>query len=229
MSKIKVLIVDDHPLVRHGLRRIVENHDDIEVIGEVGDGQQAIDDSKSKNPDVVLMDISLPSVDGLQATRAIKQTNPNTVVINLTGFHNDEQQYHAMRAGASAYYPKEAAPTVLLQGIRAAMQGKYVINDEVLTEKQLTTWLLNKLEMFSAEVPGFTEELYVPLSTREMDILRQIARGLSNKEIAQNLGISRQTVKNHMTSILRKLAVNDRTQAALYALRHGWIRLQDTQ
>jgi DNA-binding NarL/FixJ family response regulator len=229
VAPIRVLIVDDHPLVRQGLRRIVEGQADIAVIGEVADGELAIEETKKLQPDVVLMDINLPSMNGLQATREIKHVSPTTKVINLTAFNNSEQQLHAIRSGASAYYPKEVAPDMLLKGIRLAHEGKYMVDDAVLTEKQLAHWLMEQLETISNENPGYPDEAYVPLSTREMEILRQIARGLSNKEIAQALGISRQTVKNHMTSILRKLAVNDRTQAALYALRHGWIRLEDTQ
>jgi len=229
VSKLRLIIVDDHPLVRQGLRRILEREADIEVIAEIFDGQVAIDEAEKTKPDVILMDINLPTINGIQAMRAIKHTNPKVAVITLTAYNNPAQLFHAMRAGASAYYPKEVAPVDLLNGIRIATQGGYIINGGVLNEKQLHAWLL---EQFSAIGPGSTdypEEMYIPLSGREMEILQQISRGLSNKEIARALGISRQTVKNHMTSILRKLAVNDRTQAALYALRNGWIRLEDTQ
>ncbi len=229
MDRIKLLIVDDHPLVRQGLRRVLEREQDIEVIGEVADGRVAIDEAKRLKPDAVLMDINLPSVNGLQAMREIKASSPSTAVITLTAYNNSAQLFHAMRSGASAYYPKEVAPADLLQGIRESVQGHYMIEGNVLTEKQLHSWLLEQFATLGAGTTDYPEEMFVPLSTREMEILQQIARGLSNKEIARALGISRQTVKNHMTSILRKLAVNDRTQAALYALRHGWIRLEDTK
>jgi DNA-binding NarL/FixJ family response regulator len=228
LSKIKLLIVDDHPLVRHGLRRILERENEIEVVGEAGDGQDAIDVTGQTQPDVILMDINLPTMNGLQAMRAIKHSTPRIAVVMLTAYNNPAQLFHAMRAGASAYFPKEVAPTELLRGIQTSVDGKYIIDGEVKNEKELNAWLLKQFAS-SGHTSDYPEEMFVPLSGREMEILQQIARGLSNKEIARALGISRQTVKNHMTSILRKLSVNDRTQAALYALRHGWIRLEDTQ
>jgi DNA-binding NarL/FixJ family response regulator len=229
VPKLKLMIVDDHPLVRQGLRRILEREPDIDVIAELADGQAAIDEAAVSKPDVILMDINLPTVNGIQAMRTIKHTNPNMAVITLTAYNNPAQLFHAMRAGASAYYPKEVSPTDLVNGIRIAMQGGYVINGGVLNEKQLHAWLLEQFNTIDPGSTDYPDEMFIPLSGREMEILQQISRGLSNKEIARALGISRQTVKNHMTSILRKLSVNDRTQAALYALRHGWIRLEDTQ
>ena len=229
MSKLRLIIVDDHPLVRQGLRRILEREADIEVIGEISDGQVAIDEAEKTKPDVILMDINLPTVNGIQAMRAIKHTNPDTAVITLTAYNNPAQLFHAMRGGASAYYPKEVAPADLLSGIRIAKQGGYVIDGEEKTDKQLHAWLLEQAPTLAPGSSDYPDEMFIPLSGREMEILQQISRGLSNKEIARTLGISRQTVKNHMTSILRKLDVEDRTQAALYALRHGWIRLEDTK
>ncbi len=229
MPSLRLLIVDDHPLVRQGLRRVLEREKDIDVIGEVADGQQAIDEAKRLTPDAILMDINLPSVNGLQAMREIKHRQPSIAVVTLTAYNNPAQLFHAMRAGASVYYPKEVSPTELLRGIRTAVEGKYIVDSRVLNEKQLNDWLLQQFATIGIGSHDYPEEMFVPLSAREMEILQQISRGLSNKEIAKELGISRQTVKNHMTSILRKLSVNDRTQAALYALRHGWIRLEDTQ
>jgi DNA-binding NarL/FixJ family response regulator len=229
VSKLRLIIVDDHPLVRQGLRRILEREADIEVIAEISDGQLAIDEAEKTKPDVILMDINLPTINGIQAMRSIKQINPKVAVITLTAYDNPAQLFHAMRGGASAYYPKEVSPVDLLNGIRIAAQGGYVINGGVLNEKQLHAWLLEQFKTIEPGSTDYPEEMFVPLSGREMEILQQISRGLSNKEIARALGISRQTVKNHMTSILRKLSVNDRTQAALYALRNGWIRLEDTQ
>ena len=229
MSKLRLIIVDDHPLVRQGLSRILEREADIDVIGEISDGQVAIDEAEKTRPDVILMDINLPTVNGIQAMRSIKHTNPKVAIITLTAYNNPAQLFHAMRGGASAYYPKEVSPVDLLSGIRIAAQGGYVINGEVKNAKQLHAWLLEQAPTLDPGSSDYPDEMFIPLSGREMEILQQISRGLSNKEIARALGISRQTVKNHMTSILRKLSVNDRTQAALYALRHGWIRLEDTQ
>lgn len=225
-KKISVMIVDDHPLFRQGLRRVIEAEDDMEVIIEVGDGEEALRLAQKMVPDIIMMDVNIPTMNGLQVTRALKASFPNIGVIMLTAYHDDEQIFHAIKAGAGAYYPKDVTPRKLIEAIRQVSQGNYVIDDNVLAKSQVASWLLKQFEQISA-AGGSPDDLFVPLSSREMEILQLIARGYSNKEIAHELGISRQTVKNHMTSILRKLCVNDRTQAALYALRRGWIRLQD--
>jgi DNA-binding NarL/FixJ family response regulator len=199
MGKISLMLVDDHPLFRQGLRRVLEAEPDMEVIIEVAEGDEALRMAKQLAPDVVIMDINLPGMNGLQVTRELKGVMPDIAVIMLTAYHDDEQIFHAVRAGATAYFPKDVTPRRLVEAIHQVVQGNYVIDDEVLDKPEVANWLLH------------------------------IARGQSNKEVAYELGISRQTVKNHMTSILRKLAVNDRTQAALYAVRRGWIRLQDTE
>lgn len=228
-SKISVLIVDDHPLFRGGLRGVLELDDAIEVIGEAQDGQEALDMAHALEPQVILMDVNLPLINGLQATRELTSQRQNTAVIILTAYHDDEQMLHAVRAGAFGYFPKEVAPAELLNAIRTVSGGNYAINDQVLAKPQVASWLITQFETIQSGAEDAPEESFRSLSAREMEILRLITRGLSNKEIAKALGISRQTVKNHMTSILRKLAVNDRTQAAVYALRRGWIRLQDTK
>lgn len=227
--KISVLIVDDHPLFRSGLRGVLELDDAIEVIGEAQDGQQALEMAHALEPQVILMDVNLPLVNGLQATRELTAHRQNTAVIILTAYHDDEQMLHAVRAGAYGYFPKEVAPSELLNAIRTVSSGNYAINDQVLAKPQVASWLISQFETIQTGAEDAPEESFRSLSAREMEILRLITKGLSNKEIAKALGISRQTVKNHMTSILRKLAVNDRTQAAVYALRRGWIRLQDTK
>ncbi len=221
--------MDDHPVFRGGLRGLLDLDDTVEVVGEAQDGQQALDMARTLQPQVILMDVNLPHVNGLQATRILTAERPELAVIVLTAYHDDEQMLHAVRAGAYGYFPKEVAPSELLNAIRTVSHGNYVINDEVLAKPQVASWLINQFENIQVGVDDAPEETFRALSTREMEILKLITRGLSNKEIAKALGISRQTVKNHMTSILRKLAVNDRTQAAVYALRRGWIRLQDTK
>jgi DNA-binding NarL/FixJ family response regulator len=227
-KKISVMLVDDHPLFRQGLRRVIEAEDDMEVLIEVGDGEEALRLAKKMVPDVIMMDVNIPTMNGLQVTRSLKGSLPNIGVIMLTAYHDDEQIFHAIKAGAGAYYPKDVTPRKLIEAIRQVSQGNYVIDDNVLAKSQVASWLLKQFEQISS-FGGSPDEMFVPLSPREMEILQLIARGYSNKEVAHELGISRQTVKNHMTSILRKLSVNDRTQAALYALRRGWIRLQDTE
>lgn len=220
--------MDDHPVFRGGLRGVLELEDSIQVVGEAQDGQQALDLARSLRPQVILMDINLPLVNGMQATRELTGERGDLAVIILTAYHDDEQMLQAIRSGASGYFPKEVAPSELLEAIRTVSRGKYAIDDQVF-KPQIASWLINEFESTRGNTETGPDETFRALSSREMEILKLITRGLSNKEIAKELGISRQTVKNHMTSILRKLAVNDRTQAAVYALRRGWIRLQDTE
>jgi len=227
MQKITVMIVDDHPVFRQGLRRVLESEDDLDVIAEVADGIEAMQLARQMIPNVMLLDINLPGMNGLQIARSLKDLFLDINIIMLTAYHDDEQVFHAIRAGASAYFPKDVSPRRLIEAVRLVHQGSYVVEDRVLEKPEVGTWLLEQFKQVDSETMDVDGSLLVSLSPREMEILQFIARGRSNKEIAHDLGISRQTVKNHMTSILRKLAVNDRTQAAIYALRRGWIRLQD--
>lgn len=228
MAPIRVAIVEDHNLFRQGLLRIISADEDIHVILEVSDGSEVMELIRANEPDLMLMDVNLPGKNGLQITREVKGEFPDISVIILTAYHDEEQLFHAIRSGASAYYAKDVDPTDLLAGIREVARGNFVINGEMMTESRMATWLLKQFEqMGTTGEPN--DDMFIPLSPREMQILVFITKGYSNKEVAYHLGISRQTVKNHMTSILRKLDVNDRTQAAVYALRHGWIRLQDTK
>ena len=227
MHPITVMLVDDHPVFRQGLRRVLESEGDLDVIAEVDDGLEALESAKQLIPNVMLLDINLPGMNGLQVARALKDTLLDINIIMLTAYHDDQQVFHAIRAGASAYFPKDVSPRRLIEAIRLVAQGSYVVEDRVLEKPQVGEWLLEQFDQVEGEQGDDLGALLVPLSPREMEILQHIAQGKSNKEIAYELGISRQTVKNHMTSILRKLAVNDRTQAAIYALRRGWIRLQD--
>lgn len=222
------MIVDDHPLFREGLRRVLEEEEDLLVEAEVADGEQAIVLAREIRPDVVLLDINLPSMNGLQVTREIRSSLPETAVINLTAYHDEEQVVRAINAGASAYYPKEVMPDKLIFAVRQVSKGKHVIDERVLGASEVKSWLIEQsAKLAPLGVPD--DARLVPLSAREMQILQHVARGSSNKEIAHELRISQQTVKNHISSILRKLNVKDRTEAAVYALRHGWIRLQDTK
>ena len=227
MQRITVMLVDDHPVFRQGLRRVLENEDDLEVIAEVEDGAEALEVAQSAVPNVMLLDINLPSMNGLQVARTLKDTTLEIGIIMLTAYHDDQQVFHAIRAGASAYFPKDVSPRRLIEAIRLVHQGSYVVEDRVLEKPQVGAWLLTEFEQADLNAGDEFGSLLMPLSLREMEILQHIAQGKSNKEIAFDLKISQQTVKNHMTSILRKLAVNDRTQAAIYALRRGWIHLQD--
>ena len=226
MDKIRVLIADDHPIFRQGIRRILEAEPDIEVIAEVADGKQAIGLARALAPDVVLVDVHMPNGDGLEVARTVKLHLPRTAVILLTAYDDEEQLFQAIKVGAAAFFLKDVRPEELLDGIRRASAGEYLINESVLTRPLVASRVLKQfrdLSMVGQEI----EPLFVPLSAREIEVLDYIARGNSNKEIARALKISDQTVKNHITSILRKLAVNDRTQAVVYAIRHGWIKMDE--
>lgn len=228
LNKTTVLIVDDHPLFREGLSKILSLEDDLEVIGEEADGEKALNLARETQPDIVVIDINLPSMNGLQVTRQLKADRTGMVVVMLTAYHDQEQVLHAMRAGASAYYPKDVEPERLVEVIHQCVQGYYIVNDEIFDENGLRAWLEAGVEAATGPYMVDPTEHFVPLSPREMEILQFVTRGMSNKQIALELGISHQTVKNHMTSILKKLDVEDRTQAAVYALRRGWVRMQDT-
>lgn len=224
---IRIMIVDDHPLFRQGLRDVLETEQHIDVVGEAADGEQAISVADQLRPDVILMDINLPTMNGLQVTREIKSRRPRTNFVMITGYDDAEQVFHALRVGASAYCPKDITPEALIRVIVAVHNGHFVVDEKVMSHEELVKWLEHKVGRLGRELGADVDEYLAPLSPREMEILEQVTRGMSNKEIAYNLGISHQTVKNHMTSILRKLRVDDRTQAAVYALSRGWVRLEN--
>ena len=229
---INLLIVDDHPLFRQGVRWSLNDEQDIKVIGDIPSGEEAIEFMAVSPPDVILVDIHLPQMDGVELTRQIHRTYPSMGVIVLSMHENDEQAFNALRAGAAAYYSKEIHPSQLAQAIRRVARGEYVINDVMFEEPKVAARILNQFRDMSRGVTTSEDvdfSLFSPLSDREIEVLDKIAGGSSNKEIADSLGISTQTVKNHISSILRKLSLNDRTQAVIYALRRGWIDTPDEQ
>jgi two-component system response regulator DegU len=227
-QRIKVLIVDDHPLFREGLERALDFEKDIFVVGYCEDGQSVLGSTRKYQPDVVLLDINLPSMNGVQVTRQLRAEGAGVAVVLLTAYHDDAQVLHAMRAGASAYCAKTISPERLVNIIRYAAAGWYIVDGKRMDRRDLHDWINAHVEALGGPYMIDADEHFIPLSPREMEILQQVTHGLSNKEIATELGISQQTVKNHMTSILKKLNVEDRTQAAVTALRYGWVRLQDT-
>ena len=227
-SKITVLIVDDHPLFRKGLLNVLAAEGDIRTLGECSDGVEGLEAARALQPNVLLLDINLPGMNGLQVTASLTAEHHNTRVVLLTAYDDQEQAMHAMRAGASGYCSKELTPTKLVDVVRQVAAGRFVIENQVFDERGIQNWLDDNVDSAGGPYVLDPQQHFVPLSLREMEILQFVTRGLSNKEIASTLGISHQTVKNHMTSILRKLDVEDRTQAAVYALRRGWVRLRDT-
>jgi two-component system response regulator DegU len=229
---INILIVDDHPLFRQGVRWSLNDEQDIKVIGDMATAEEAIEFISLSPPDVLLIDANLPRIDGVELTRRLHRTYPSLGVIVLSTHESDEQAFNSLRAGASAYYSKEIHPSQLAHSIRRVARGEYVINEVIFDEPKVAERILKQ---FRDQGRGVTASddvnfaVFSPLSEREIEVLDKIAAGSSNKEIADGLGISTQTVKNHISSILRKLSLNDRTQAVIYALRRNWIRTPDEQ
>jgi len=209
---ISVLIADDHPFVRHGLRTYLETLDDLEVVGEASDGAEAVELAGQLLPEVVLMDLVMPELDGVQATRAIRAASPATKVIVLTSFDDDEKVFPAIKAGAAGYLLKDVHPTELAEAVRKASRG------EALLAPSVAARLMQEVSGERPPAAGLTE--------RELEVLRLIARGMSNKLIARELVVSEKTVKTHVSNILAKLHLADRTQAALYAVREGIAELE---
>ncbi len=222
---IRVLIVDDHAVVRQGLRTFLELQDavstddpsalPIEVVAEAANGVEAVDLARRLQPDVVLLDLVLPEMDGIEATPKILDESPHSRVIILTSFGEEDKVFPAIRAGAQGYLLKDIAPNDLVQAVRAVYLGQVQLHPEVA--RKLMSAVAAKEESPASQPTARFEEL----TERELEVLRLIASGCNNREIADKLVISDKTVKTHVSSILSKLHLEDRTQAAIYALRHG--------
>ena len=211
---ITVLIVDDHELVRVGIAQFLANQPDIEVVGTAGDGEAAVREALAHKPEVVLMDLSMPGTDGVEATRAIVQKLPETRVLVLTSFSDRERILDAIDAGAVGYLLKDSEPEELLRGIHAAKRG-----ESPLSPKAAQAIIAARKERQQTR----------DLSPRETEVLVLLGRGMANKQIAQRLGISEKTVKAHLVNVFQRIGVADRTQAALWAERRGLLRQQPSQ
>jgi len=224
MNKITIVIIDDHPLFRQGVADALSLEPDFSVIGQASNGEEGVGLVRESRPLVAIVDVNLPGLNGQQVTRQIVSERLPTRVILLTAYDDAEQKIHAMRVGAAAYCTKDINPEKLVEIIRNVTAGEYVIGEQMYDSAAMERWLSAHTESAIRPYsnPG---DPFEPLSSREMEVLTHVTRGMSNKEIATMLGISHQTVKNHVTAILRKLGVEDRTQAAIYALRRGWVRL----
>lgn len=216
-ERINVVLVDDHPLMREGLRKILEMDKSICIVDEAGDGQGAINIVRRVKPDVVLMDINMPGTNGIEATRVIKRELPGVGVIALTIHEEEEYVLELVRAGVSGYVLKDIAPAKLVETIKTVARGHSIIDPSI------TNKILGEINRLSRHRRA--REEWENLTDREMDVLKLMAQGRSNKEIARNLTISEKTVKNHITNIFRKLEVEDRTQAVLFAIKHHLVEL----
>ena len=203
---IRVLIADDHHVVRRGLLFFLKTQKDIEVVGEAKNGLEAVELVASLKPDIVLMDLVMPEMDGIQATKKIKKQWPTIQILMLTSFSDKDHVLPAIEAGASGYQLKDIEPDELVESIRAIMRGEHTIHPEATTQLEEGENLQHVLN---------------PLTPREQDVLAELTKGKSNREIASSLFVTEKTVKTHISNIFTKLEVQDRTQAALYAVKHG--------
>ena len=225
-QKTRILLVDDHALFRVGMRQILEREEDFDVVAEAEDSRSAFDAAIEHTPDIVLMDLSLPAPGGIETTQRVKREVPSAGIIVLAVNEDEDQLFDAIRAGAAAFILKDVGPDDLVTIIRRVSAGEYLINDKVFAKPSVASRVLKEFR----ELAVYGQEsapIFAPLSPREVEILDNIAQGMTNKQVAYALSISEQTVKNHMSSILRKLSVNDRTQAVVYAMKQGWIRVPE--
>lgn len=217
MSPINVLIADDHALVREGIIKILSLENDIEIVGEAGDGREAIEIAMKKDIDIALLDVNMPHTDGIEACRVIKREKPGVGVIALTIHDQEEYLFEFIRAGAQAYLLKDVSPGQLVETIRGVARGESYIPPRLVAN------VFSEISRLSAkQAPKGTEN---DLTAREVEVLQHVARGDSNRLIAKKLFISEKTVKNHLYRIFQKLNVEDRTQAALYALKNKIVDL----
>ena len=222
----KILVVDDHALFRVGIRDILGQEPDFAVVGEAVDSRTAFDLAVQLMPDIVLMDLTLPGVGGIETTQRLKRELPSAGIIVLADEEDEDALFDAIKAGAAAFILKDVGPDDLVTIVRRVRSGEYLINDKVFAKPSVAGRVLKEfreLAIYGQEA----QPIFAPLSPREVEILDNIAQGMTNKQVAFALSISEQTVKNHMSSILRKLSVNDRTQAVVYAMRQGWIKMPE--
>lgn len=214
---ITVLIVDDHALVREGVRAFFDTQADLRVVGEAGTGQDALAQAAESVPDVVLMDLLMPGMDGVEATRRLKQISPRTQVVVLTSHHDDTHVFSALRAGALSYVLKDLGSSELAGAVRRAAAGEPTLHPRVA---------LRLMRDVRGEF-GDGPEAFTELTPRELEVLKLIAEGLANADIARRLGVAEKTVKGHVSNVLSKLHLADRTQAAVYAWRKGVVHRED--
>ena len=228
-----IMIVDDHPLFRQGLRRLIEDGSHFTVVAEASTGYEAIRLADIHEPHIILSDIQLPGVTGLKIARILRKQHPSTHIIIVSMHIDDDRLFDAVRAGASAFLSKDIEAQELLDAIARVANGEQLINQTVLQRPHLAWKVLSEFRNLADRGDGTNipkpANSAIPLSVREIEVLDCVAQGLSNKEIADALYITEQTVKNHMTAVLRKLEVTDRVQAVLFAVKHGWVEIGSVQ
>jgi NarL family two-component system response regulator LiaR len=217
-DRITVLIVDDHAIVRKGIRTFLETEPDIEVVGEAVNGREAVQKAMQFSPNVILMDLMMPEMNGIEATRQIMTEQPDMHILVLTSFSTDDKLFPAVEAGAQGYLLKDTGPEELLQAIRRAAKGESTLTPAIVRR------LLREFSNDNRDWPPVE-----PLTDRETEVLRLLAEGLTNEELADRLYISKATARTHVSNILAKLNLANRTQAALYALRYGIASLEDVE
>jgi DNA-binding NarL/FixJ family response regulator len=220
MDKIKILLADDHVLVRQGTRELLEREEDMEIVAEAGDGEEAVRLAASRQPDVAIMDISMPKLNGIEATQQIKARNTSIAVLVLTAYDDDQYIFALLEAGAAGYLLKDVQASELVKAVRAVHQGESVLHPTIARK------VINR---FAQPADKHLEENVLDaLTERELEVLKLAAKGMTNREIAQELVISVRTVQVHLSNVFSKMGVGSRTEAVLHALRTGWITLEDT-
>jgi len=219
MGKIRILLADDHVLVRQGTRELLEREEDMQVVAEAGDGEEAVRLAASKHPDVAIMDISMPRLNGIEATAQIKTRNPATAVLVLTAYDDDQYIFALLEAGAAGYLLKDVQASELIKAVRAVYAGESVLHPTIARK------VINRFAQPADKRAG--EDMFEQLTEREMEVLRLAAKGMTNREIANELVISVRTVQVHLSNVFGKMGVGSRTEAVLFALKKGWLALED--
>ncbi len=220
MGKIRIVIADDHAVVRQGTRSLLEREEDLEVVGEAGDGEQAVKLIEQLKPDVAIIDISMPKLNGVEVTRQVKPRCPSTAVLILTAYDDDEYVFALLEAGAAGYLLKDVDAREVVGAVRAVYAGESVLHPAIARK------VISRLK--SPENKPGAEKLATDLSEREMQVLKLAARGLSNRDIANELVISLRTVQGHLGSIFNKLGVGSRTEAIFQAAKRGWLSFEES-
>lgn len=220
-NRITILLADDHVLVREGTRELLEHEEDMEVVGEAGDGEEAVRLTSDLHPDVIIMDIAMPKLNGIEATKQIKAIYPDSAVLILSAYDDDQYVFALLEAGAAGYLLKDVRSHELVEAIRSVNVGESVLHPTIARK------VINRFAPSRAK-PA-TEVALDQLSEREMEVLRLAAKGMTNMEIAQELVLSVRTVQGHLSNIFSKMQVGSRTEAVIHALKWGWLTLEEIQ